>query len=72
MVLFCVSMLFPISLWNHAQLEGDSGAEKLMSTLAYGWVERCNDVASCGTSFFQDKYSYLFDLCNCICVYELI
>ena len=21
-----------------------------MSTLAYGWVERCNDVAGCGTS----------------------
>ena len=36
---------------NHAQLGGGGDAEKLMSTLAYGWVERYGDIASCGTSF---------------------
>ena len=46
----CVSLLFPISLWNYAQLRGGSDAKRLMSTLAYGWVERCSDVASCGLS----------------------
>ena len=44
----CVSLLFPSALWNHAQLEGGSDAERLMSTLAYGWVEHCNDIASSG------------------------
>ena len=44
----CVSLLFPSSLWNHAQLGGGRDAVRLMSTLAYGWVERCSDVASCG------------------------
>ena len=32
---------------NHAQLGGGSVAERLMSTLAYGWVECCSDVAGC-------------------------
>ena len=31
----------------------------LASKMAYGWVERCNNVAGCGTRFFQDKYSCL-------------
>ena len=52
----CMSLLFLSSLWNHSQLRGGSGAEGLMSTLAYGWVERCNDVASCGTTQSQDTY----------------
>ena len=38
---------------NHAQLEGASVAERLMSALAYGWVERCSDVASCGPTYFK-------------------
>ena len=46
----CVSLLVPYSLGNHAQLGGGSVAERLRSTLAYGWVERCSDVASCGTN----------------------
>ena len=33
---------------NHAQLGGGSVAERLMSTLAYVWVERCSDVVGCG------------------------
>ena len=33
---------------NHAQLVGGSVPERLRSTLAYGWVERCSDVAGCG------------------------
>ena len=41
---------------NHAQIGGGSAAERLMSVLAYGWVERCNDVASCGTNSLKDKY----------------
>ena len=52
----CVSLLDPYSLRNHAQLRGGSVAERLMSTLAYGWVERCSNIAGCGTSFFQDNY----------------
>ena len=46
----CVSLLFFSSLWNHARLRGGSDAESLTSTLAYGWVERCSDVASFGTT----------------------
>ena len=30
---------------------GGSVAEGLMSMLAYGWVERCSDIAGCETSF---------------------
>ena len=56
----CMSLLFLSSLWNHAQLEGGSGAERLMSTLGYGWVECCSDVASCGTTHLQDKFSLVF------------
>ena len=47
----CVSLLFPSALWNHAQLRGGSDANRLMNTLAYGWVERCSDVASYGTNY---------------------
>ena len=51
--MFCVSLAtckpdVPLPLENHAQLGGGSVAERLMSTLAYGWVERCSDVAGCG------------------------
>ena len=46
----------PYSLWESCPAWGCSGGEILMSTLAYGWVERCNDLASCGTDSFQDKY----------------
>ena len=45
--------MFPYSFENHAQLEGGSVAERLRSTLAYGWAERCSDVASCGRSFYN-------------------
>ena len=31
---------------NHDQLGGGSGVDRLMNTLAYGWVERCSDIAS--------------------------
>ena len=55
MVEFCLSLaacdlssvpLIPCG--NNAQLGGGSVAEGLMSTLAYGWVERCSDLAGCG------------------------
>ena len=59
-LVMCMSLLFLSSLWNHAQLGGGSGAERLMSTLAYGWVEHSSDVASCGTTQLQDKYLLLF------------
>ena len=49
----CVILLVPYSLSNHAQLRGGSVAERLMSTLAYGWVERCSNVAGCGTSSYN-------------------
>ena len=48
--------MFLIPCGNHVQLGGGSAAERLMSALAYGWVEFCNDVVGCGKSFFQDKY----------------
>ena len=58
---------------NHAQLKGFNVSERLKSTLAYGWVEHCSDIAGCGTSFlvvgrasFKDKYSCVFKSCNCI------
>ena len=46
----CVSLLVPYSLGNHAHLGGGSIAKRFRSMLAYGWVERCSDVAGCGTS----------------------
>ena len=49
----CVSLLDPYSLRNHAQLGGGSVVEILMSTLAYGWLERCSDVAGCRMSSYQ-------------------
>ena len=27
-----------------------------MSTLAYVWVEHCNNIASCGEAYSEDKY----------------
>ena len=60
----CVSLGFPSTLWNHAQLGGGSDAERLRSTLAYGWVERCSDVASCKSACFQDKYFPMFNFYN--------
>ena len=48
--------MFLIPYGNHAQLGDGSATERLMSALAYGWVECCNDVVGCRTSSFQDKY----------------
>ena len=56
MVLLCVSLCSLVPCGNHAQLGGGSGVERLRSTLAYGWVERCSDIANCGPTYFQDKY----------------
>ena len=42
-----VSSLF---LGESCPARGGNVAEKLRSTRAYGWVERCSDVAGCGTS----------------------
>ena len=39
--------MFLIPWGNDAHLRGDSVAKRLMNTLAYGWVEHCNDIASC-------------------------
>ena len=59
----CVSLLDPYSLRNHAQLGGGSVAERLMSMLAYGWVERCSDVAGCRMSSYKmiilDHFVYI-------------
>ena len=46
----CMNLLFLSSLWNHAQLGGSNGAERSMSTPAYG--------ASCRTVQLQDKYLF--------------
>ena len=53
LALLCVSLCPLVPCGNHAQLGGGSDAERVRSTLAYGWVERCNDIASCGESFFS-------------------
>ena len=49
----CVILLVPYSFGNHAQLGGGSVAERLRSTLAYGWVEHCSDVAGCRMSSYK-------------------
>ena len=46
----CKPTLTPISLRNHAQIRGGIVAKRLMSTLAYGWVDRYSDVARCETN----------------------
>ena len=64
--------MFLIPCGNHAQLGGGNVAERLMSTLAYGWVERCSDIAGCGMSFaskisilvFKSLYLHLIMNCN--------
>ena len=62
LALLCVSLcpLFPYG--NHAQLGGGSDAERVRSTLAYGWVECCSEIASCRESSSQDKYSFILSL----------
>ena len=65
----CVSLLFLHSLWDQACLGGGSDSDILMSTLAYGCVEHCSDIASCSTMQSQDNYLLLFlftYLCICI------
>ena len=39
LALFCVGMSPLVPCGNHAQLRGGSEAERVRSTLAYGWVE---------------------------------
>ena len=48
LALLCVRLCPLVPFGNHAQLGGGNDAERLRSTLAYGWVECCNDIASCG------------------------
>ena len=43
--------MFLIPWGNHAQIGGGSDADRLMSTLAYGWVERCSDIVGYRTIF---------------------
>ena len=50
----CKPAIDPYPWRNHAQLGGGSVAERLMSTLAYGWVERCSGVAGCGLILHQN------------------
>ena len=46
----CKLAIDPYSLRNPTHLRGGIVAKRLMSMLAYGWVERCSDVAGCGAS----------------------
>ena len=73
LVFLGVSLCSLVPCGNHAQLRGGNDAEILMSTLAYGWVERCSNIASCKEDSSQDKYScdLWINLCNCICFNEL-
>ena len=59
-------LVFLIPWGNHAQLGGGSVAKRLMSTLAYGWLEHCSDVAGWVTRSSQDKFFVYVNLCNCI------
>ena len=52
----CEPASVPYSLWESFSARGGSAAERLMSAVAYGWVECCSDIAGCRTNFFQDKY----------------
>ena len=45
--------MFLIPYGNHAQIVGGSAAERLMSALAYGWVECCSNIASCEMRFIS-------------------
>ena len=45
--------MFLIPCRNHVQLGGGSVAERLKSTLAYGWVECYSDVAGYETSSYK-------------------
>ena len=40
-----------------------------MNTLAYGWVEHCDDIASCGMTSYSKISIMLYYLCN-VFVYE--
>ena len=64
--------MFLIPFGNHPQVEGGSAAERLMSTLAYGWVERCSDIASCGTSFASKISIYCVSIPAIVLVYKSI
>ena len=64
MVLLCMIFCSLVPCGNHAKLGGGSGAKILRSTLDYGWVEHCSDIANCGEDSSQKKYSLLFNLCN--------
>ena len=44
----CVSLPWPLSLEESCPTRGWQCAERLMSTLAYGWVECCSDIVGCG------------------------
>ena len=66
MVLLCVNVFSLVPCGNHARLGGGSGAKRLRSTLAYGWVKRCSHIASCREASSQDKYFLVFNLCNVI------
>ena len=60
----CVSQFPLVPCGNHPQLEGGSGAEILLITLAYGWVEHCNDIAICEEASSQDKYYCVLNICK--------
>ena len=47
LALLCVNLCPIVPCGNHAHLGGGSDAERVRSTLAYGWVERCSDIAGC-------------------------
>ena len=57
LALLCVSLYPLVPCGNHAQLGGGSDAERVRSTLAFGWVERCSNIASYGEASSQDNYS---------------
>ena len=48
LALLCVILCPLVPYGNHAQLGGGSDVERVRSTLAYGWVECCSDIAGCG------------------------
>ena len=51
--LICVSLCPLVRCGNDAHLKGGSDVERVRSTLSYGWVERCSDVAGCETNYYK-------------------
>ena len=60
----CISLQLTLIPEESCPARGWQCVERLMRTLAYGWVERCSDIAGCGWSIHQQisaaVYIYIY------------